>query len=134
MTPMPVPIMDRTIVAVAVVVSPSYHVRCPVTLLGALHSSLLDLGLRGTAECRRDHPGDRVETTRPRSSGPAWKTAGFPARRPNQRTPAGADGASGPCCLHTPGAGYSLKMCAPSMPARALRVSTTTGARRATSA
>ena len=40
MTPMPVPIMDRTIVAVAVVVSPSYHVRCPVTLGGAAFQSV----------------------------------------------------------------------------------------------
>ena len=36
--------------------------------------------------------------------------------------------------LRIPGAGYSRKMCAPPIPASALRVSTTSGARRVSSA
>ena len=103
MTPIPVLILERTIVAVAVMVSPSYHHRRPEA----------PGGLGVAVVVRPDAEGDR--------------SLGAAAASANLRPAA-------PACLNTPEAGYSLKMCAPSMPASALRVSTTSGARRATSA
>ena len=83
-------------------------------------------------------------TSAGRSGRPAWRQcarsggaedARFPPRQPHRRARGRRPrrGRSAPS-RHAGTGHYSLKMCAPSMPASALRVSTTTGARRAISA